>query len=200
MDGAVPDPRQEWTAETINALPIRRFEGSVYLVHSDAQVGTAAERLGRERVLGFDTETKPSFAKGQVNPPAILQLSSGTEAYLFQLLRLRRLGPVLALLSDPAVLKVGVAPGYDVRKLQEVYTFEPRGFVDLAALSSEAGVLANGLKGLAASLLGYRVSKRAKMSDWSRPELAPAQISYAATDAWVGREIFMALERLRHGA
>jgi len=97
------------------------------------------------------------------------------------------------LLSSPEHLKVGVAIRDDLRAMQRFYPFNPVGVVDLAELARSKGVEAQGLRTLAASLLGFRISKGARCSNWENAVLTPQQIRYAATDAWIGRELYFRL-------
>lgn len=182
--------------EQINDLPLGRYEGTIRLINQDAQIPAAVDALCGEEVLGFDTESRPSFQRGQNYPPAILQLGGAREIYLFQLLQLRHLEPVLDLLSQAHIKKVGVAIHDDVRKLREQYEFRPQGFVELAEISQAAGIVNTGLRSLAGLLLGFRISKGAQVSNWARPELSESQLNYAATDAWTSRLLYLKMEEL----
>ena len=193
-------PRPKGTppsAEEINSLPLGRYRGPVRLVTSPPQVRKALRALGRERVLGFDTETRAAFRKGESYPPALVQLAGADAVWLFRLNRLKGLGGLAPLLADAGVVKTGVALERDVKELRELEEFEPAGFLGLEKLSDEHGVVANGLRGMAASVLRLRVSKGAQRSNWARQRLSDKQIEYAATDAWICREIYLRLTRPR---
>lgn len=177
------------TKDGLNDLPLFRFDGPIEIISDDDQIAAAVKALRRESLLGFDTETRPSFRKGQNYPPALLQLAGSSTVFLFQLLRLRKLAPVLEVLSNPSISKVGVAIRDDIRKLREHHTFAPGGFVELSDSTQKAGVVNTGLRSLAGILLGIRISKGAQVSNWSRKELSTSQLRYAATDAWVSRLI-----------
>jgi ribonuclease D len=181
------------SAEEVNRLPLGRYRGPVRIVTTPAQVRKALRALGRERVLGFDTETRAAFRKGESYPPALLQLAAADAVWLVRLNRLKGLGGFAPLLSDGAVLKTGVALERDVKELRELEEFEPGGFLELEKLSDEHGVVANGLRGMAACVLGLRVSKGAQRSNWARGRLSDKQIEYAATDAWICRQIYLRL-------
>jgi ribonuclease D len=163
------------------------------LIQTDSQAAIAVGELRRERVLGFDIETRPTFRKGENYPPALLQLAGSSAVYVFQLLQLRNLKWFNDLFSDPMIIKAGVSLDHDIRKLKERQDFQPAGFVELSRLSDEAGIRNNGLRGLSAFLLGHRVSKGAQRSNWSRPDLTREQVVYAATDAFISREIYLRL-------
>ncbi len=194
---AAKAPPAGLSREEINLLPIHAWEGSVVVVRDAASLGSALDDLWKEKIIGFDTETKPTFTKGHTALPALVQLASETCVYLIQLMHVP-LGPSLAeLLSSPSNVKAGVAIHDDIKALNRHYPFDAAGVADLAAMARQLGIQAQGLRTLAANLLGFRISKSAQCSNWENPVLTPQQIRYAATDAWVGREIYIHLEGLR---
>jgi len=182
--------------QEINLLPLKRYEGPVEVIRDDGRLRAAMAGLQGERVLGFDIEVRPTFKSGDHFPPALVQLAGARSVYLVQLREVRDLGPLSGLFADPEVAKAGVAVSGDVAKLHEVMRFVPAGFVELGKMAARVGIQASGVRTLAAQLLGLRVSKGAQCSNWERAELTPAQVRYAATDAWVCREIFLGLEAL----
>jgi len=188
-----PGFNRRMSQEEINEMPLRKYEGPVRVISSHDALVSAAQALKREAVLGFDTETKPAFAKGQRFPVALLQLAGRDVVYIFQLGRLEFPKMLQDILSESDIIKAGFAPEYDLKQLKELGEFAPAGFVDLGAVAKREGIKNHGLRGLAAVLLGFRISKQAQRSNWSRTTLSPAQISYAATDAWVSREIYFSL-------
>ncbi|MDR3177186.1 MAG: 3'-5' exonuclease domain-containing protein 2 [Desulfovibrio sp.] len=176
--------------EAINALPLFRYEGKVSLVHTDQELNRALERLNSGAALGFDTETPPSFRKGQSNNPSLIQLALEDEVFLFHF-KWRPPDPELAaLLGNPAVVKTGVAVHDDMRFLQAVFPFSPGAVVDLGEVARRNNVEAHGLRGLAALFLGLRISKIEHCSDWGKRGLSIKQIRYAATDAWISRALY----------
>jgi ribonuclease D len=188
-------PAAAITPEEINALPLKSYEGPVHVVRSREELEKALAALRRQRVLGFDIETRPSFRKGVVYPPALVQLAGEHAAYIFQLALLPSLDGLFALLENPSIVKAGVAPGRDVRDLRTLRPLTPGGFVELESLAQSLGIRNQGLRGLAALLLGFRMSKAVRTSNWSSVHLTPQQVAYAATDAWAGREIYLKLQR-----
>jgi ribonuclease D len=188
--------RQGLSRDEINALPIRRYTGPVRLFRPGECLDGLTEALSRETVLGFDTESRPSFKKGESFPPSLVQLAGRDTVYLVQITPSGIPEELIALLSDPGIVKAGVAPVDDLKKLREISSFEPQAFADLAAIARKLGFRNHGLRGLAAALLGFRVSKAAQCSNWSSPVLRPDQIAYAAMDAWVSREVFLFFDRL----
>jgi ribonuclease D len=187
--------RTSITKDEINHLQILRYTGPIEVVRTDEALARAVKELRRETVLGFDTETRPSFKKGESYLPSLVQLGGASTVYIFQLVSLTKKRKLFNLLSDAEILKVGVALDFDVRQLQEVFPFAPGGFTNLESITDEMGILNNGLRSLAALILGFRVSKSEQRSNWSRETLTQQQLTYAATDAWVSREIYLALRK-----
>jgi len=183
------------TREEINELSLRKYAGPIRIISSREGLVSAAQALKRETVLGFDTETKPAFVKGQSFPVALIQLAGRDAVYIFQLRHIEFPKILQDILSNPDIIKAGFAPDYDLKQLKELGEFDPAGFVDLGGVAKREGIKNHGLRGLAAVLLGFRISKQAQRSNWSRTTLSPSQISYAATDAWVSREIYLRLEK-----
>jgi len=182
--------------EQVNTLPLARYEGPVTVVADAREVPAAVEYLRDETLLGFDTESRPSFRRGDNHPVALLQLAGAERVYLFQLHALDELAPPYALLSDPQVRKAGVAIRDDIRKLQELSPFPPANFVEISDISRGLEINNTGLRSLSAIFLGFRVSKGAQVTNWARRDLSDAQISYAATDAWVSRLLYLKLAGL----
>lgn len=181
--------------EEINALPISRYEGPVDVVHTPEDVKRACKALAKESILGFDTETRPTFRKGEFYFPSLVQLAGSTSVYLFPLKEKIIPSPLKSLLSDGMVLKTGVSLAYDIKQLNAMDPFEPAGFIALEALARALRIKNQGLRGLAAAVFGFRISKRAQCSNWGRAALTPTQINYAATDAWISRRLYIELSR-----
>lgn len=184
--------------EAIDALPPLRYLGTVDLIEDADAALTAARELAREEVLGFDTETRPSFQRGQNYPVSLLQLAGANKVFLFRVLQFKIPNELLDVLENPAIVKAGVAIRDDIKGLQKLAPFNPAGFIELATLSDKAGIGHNGLRGIAATVLGGKMSKKAKLTNWQTKTLNPEQIVYAATDAWVGREIYLKLKNYQN--
>lgn len=191
------------TKEETNHLELNRYRGSITFVADDESLTHALKALRREKVLGFDTESRPSFKKGQNFLPALVQLCGEETVYIFQLEKLSNPKRLFRLFERDDILKVGVATGFDVRQLTEIIPFKARGFLDLEPLTDKCGIKNNGLRSLSAIVLGFRISKSEQRSNWGREQLSERQIQYAATDAWVSREIYLrlmeALEKAGNG-
>ncbi len=179
----------------INDFHQVQFEGPVHLVDTPEKIKPALACLNEESWLGFDTETRPSFQKGKRNTVSLLQLSTSHEVFLFRLNYVHLPAALKRILENEKILKLGVAMYDDVHALQKLASFEPKGFLDFAQIAKKLGLKNFGLRSLAAIFLGVRISKRTRLSNWENQELTPAQITYAATDAWICREMYM---HLRH--
>ena len=182
--------------DEINTCPIARWTGPVHVVRTKDELIAARHKLAGQNLLGFDTETRSAHTRGESYPPSLLQLAGESEVFLFQLKYLGLTEPLCQILADPAVIKAGVSVEYDLRELQKLSPFKPAGFVDLGDRARKAGIKNLGLRGLSAVLLGFRISKGMKVSNWAKDELSPQQIQYAATDAWVGRRLYLALKQV----
>ena len=188
--------RKRLTREEINALPLASWDGEVKIIRSFAQWRAAETQMRRDGILGFDTETRPTFRKGKMNSPALIQIATAKTVYLTQLGWVP-FGAIQAnILSDPSIVKVGVGIGDDMRSLANIFPFEAAGVVDLGDVARAHDLPNHGLRSLAASLFGWRISKGSQCSNWSLRQLSPRQIAYAATDAWIGRMIYMRLSEL----
>lgn len=182
--------------EEMANLPIRRYEGEVCVVATSRDLERALADIRRESVVGFDTETRPAFAKGESHPPCLAQAATAGAVYLFQLRQLD-VFPVLAeLLAQPRIVKVGVALANDLRPLKLLFPFVEQNVLDLGVIARRCSLSQTGLRNLAGIFLGIRIPKGARTSNWAAPRLSAAQITYAATDAWACRELFLQFQSL----
>jgi ribonuclease D len=181
------------TDEELKKLPVMQFEGKVRLIDSMQKFGQAMREISRCKVLGFDTETRPSFKKGTRHKVSLLQLADDHNAWLFRLNMIGLPPELAALLANPDIVKIGVAVHDDIKALRHLTPFEPGGFVDLQTVVADHGIKQLGLKRLSAITLGFSISKSQQTSNWEAPGLTPQQQVYAATDAWVCRRIYLQL-------
>ena len=182
--------------EEMAQLPLRRYEGGVCLVATPGDLERALADIRQESVIGFDTETRPAFKKGESHLPCLVQAATARTVYLFQL-RQPDVFQVLAdLLAEPRTVKVGVALANDLRPLKQVFPFIERNVLDLGLVARRCGLTQTGLRNLAGIFLGFRIPKGARTSNWAAPHLSAAQITYAATDAWACRELFLQFQSL----
>lgn len=188
---AFPATVRQLSKDEINELPMLAYEGDILLVETEGELTRALNRLKGERLLGFDTESRPSFKKGKSYPTSLIQLASADVVVLVRLNRVPFAETLAQLLADPQIIKAGVAIRDDIRALLRLCPFVPAGLSDLAEMAKKRNIGAQGLRTLAAHLLGGRISKAAQCSNWEKKNLTPQQIRYAATDAWIGRQIYL---------
>ena len=182
--------------EEMALLPIRRYEGEVSLVSTHDEIECASADIMQENAIGFDTETRPAFQKGESHLPCLVQVATARRVYLFAL-RQTTVFPLLArMLTNPDALKVGVALANDLRSLKQVFEFKERSVLDLGLVARRLGLTQTGLRNLAGIFLGFRIPKGARTSNWAAPRLSAAQINYAATDAWACRELLLQYQAL----
>ena len=182
---------RSFTTEEIGVMPLTAFVGKIIFVECDRQLHQAMKVLLNEELLGFDTETRPIFRKGAIPPPALLQLCGHKNVYIFQLAKLQDKAVLAELLSAKHILKSGVSVRDDLKGLKEHFEFTEHGFVDLGDVAKKMNMLTHGLRNLTANLMGLRISKGAQCSNWAREALSTKQIVYAATDAWISRELYL---------
>ena len=182
------------TREALNELPVQRYEGPIHFVDTPALLHAARTDILAERALGFDTETRPAFRKGESYLPSIVQVATANGVHIFPLRYTDTHGLLAEMLAAQSIAKIGVALAFDLRTLKQVFPFHERHIVDLGIIAKRHGYDQTGVRNLAGLLLGYRVPKGAKTTNWAAPHLTPAQIAYAATDAWVCRELYIKYE------
>ena len=175
-------------------LPAVEFRGEIRIVEHERDIAAACKTLAEQPVIGFDTETRPSFKAGVTYRVALLQLSTPTVCYLFRLNKIPLAKPILQLLEDRRILKIGADVAGDIRSLLALRRFRPGGFVDLQQLAPDWGIEEKSLRKLSAIVLGKRVSKAQRLSNWEAAQLTEKQMRYAATDAWICPEIYRTLQ------
>ena len=178
----------------INELPLIRFHGSIQSAGDIKSFKKFVSKLSKQKILGFDIECKPNFKRGPNNPPALLQLSTADQAFLIRLYPVMKLGPLVEILENPEIIKTGVAIKDDVYNLKKIEEFTPAGFEDLAPLAQSLKIEQTGLRNLTAIFFSQRLSKSAQLSNWQKSPLTPAQQAYAATDAWISRELYLIMK------
>lgn len=179
--------------DEMSALPLSSFAGTIHLIERIEEVNPALDYLKNQTLLGFDTETKPSYSKGQNNPVSLLQLSTSDRAFLFRINMIGLPPGLIKILASPKILKIGAAIRDDIKILQKICHFKPDGFIELQAMVEDYGIENFSLKKLSAIVLGFRISKSQRLTNWDATELTESQQVYAATDAWVAYEIYTRL-------
>ena len=179
----------------INALPLIQYEGDIEILTSKDNIHAAINDLKNYDLIGFDTETKPTFVKGPLNPPSIMQLACDDKVYIFQFDNDEIFKQLSLILSNKNITKCGVSVDRDLIELMYLSPFDPISFIDLGNIAREKEIPHHGLRGLVAMFLKHRISKGSQTSDWSRIILSDSQISYAATDAWASLELFKIFDK-----
>lgn len=178
------------TKPEINELPLFRYEGKTVIAATEAQIDKAVFEIEKHKIVGFDTESKPAFKKGQFNHVALVQIAVPDMVYL---LRIHHAGICTTLkkfLENEDMIKVGIALDDDLIALNKRRRFDPKGFIDLNQLAPTLGIENIGARNLSALVLNTRISKNQQVSNWENPTLTVPQIKYAATDAWICLEIY----------
>jgi ribonuclease D len=181
------------TNDEINALPLHAFDGTVNVIQDKEQLPHVFKEISKHKVVGFDTETKPVFVKGQRHFVALMQIALPDVVFLIRIKFTGITPEITSFLEDGRVLKVGVGVRDDIKALQLLKKFTAAGFVELADMARNAGIEVESVKKLTALLLGFRISKSAQTSNWEADKFDSKQVSYAATDAWVCLNIYRKL-------
>ena len=177
--------------EEIQLLDLFSYSGRITVIDSKAKLNRFNKKIAKKEVIGFDTETRPSFTKGLQYDCSLVQMAFEDEVVLFRLNKIGFPRVLLDMLSQIDFKKIGIAIHDDIKQLKALNFFEAQNFIDLNTLSPKIGFESIGAKRLSALVLGKRISKRQQVSNWDAAELSPAQIAYAATDAWICREIYL---------
>lgn len=183
------------TPQEIEKLEYASFPGNIYVIDSvGAEFNRAVNYLRAQKIIGFDTETRPCFSPNQPRyEVSLLQLSGPDKAFLFRLNKIGMHRRLCNLLASDRIVKVGAAIHDDIRGLQRLRNFKEDAFVDLQKIGWEWGIRDKAVKKMAAIILGIKISKTQQLSNWEADKLSESQCRYAATDAWVCREMYLKL-------
>ena len=189
-DSSSSPEKRSISKDELNALPLIYWEGRIEVLNTIEAMEIAVDTLKDKGLLGFDVETRPSFKKGEYYPPALIQIGDVDCIYLFRICKTKTLAPLLPILESETIFKSGVAIKDDVKELKAMEDFNSSGFVEITDITRQLGYENRGLRALAGLLLQGRISKAAQVTNWEREELTEKQIRYAATDAWISRELY----------
>lgn len=181
----------------ISKLPIEAFDGKIVVVTTPDDAKIAVEDLMKQTILGIDTETRPSFKKGQTNKVALLQVSSKEVCYLFRLNVLGITPEIKYLLEETQIKKIGLSLTDDLPALGKRLDFNPGGYIDIQNIISEIGIEDMSLQKIFANLFEKKISKGKQLSNWEAEMLTHSQQLYAATDAWACIKIYEEYCRLK---
>jgi ribonuclease D len=178
------------TKEQLSGLPIETFAGKIIVIDHEEEVSDAVAFLSQQAALGFDTETKPSFKRGQNHKVALMQLATDEVCYLFRLNRIGYPDKLVQLMSNPDIKKIGLSLRDDFAAIRQRSVRKPENFIDLQLFVDKFGIDDNSLQKIYALLFGRKISKSQRLSNWETSQLTPAQQSYAAIDAWACLRIY----------
>lgn len=184
--------------ESINEMPKILFGGQIHVVQTPQEVERAVAYLKTCPIVGIDSETRPSFTKGRVHKVALLQIASEEHCFLFRLNLTGLTLPLILLLENPNVLKVGLSLKDDFMMLRKRAPFEPRGYIELQEYVRMFGIEDKSLQKIYGILFGQKISKSQRLSNWEATELTQPQQLYAATDAWACLNIYNKLQQLKN--
>lgn len=179
--------------EELAQLPKAAYHGKIVVVRDKETLDTWLPKLQSEPVVGFDTETKPTFRKGEVNGIALLQLATSDVALLVKVKEVGLPKNLIDFLKNPNILKIGAAIHDDIKLLKKIKRFTPGGFIDLQTIVPKYGITSVSVRKMSGIVLDLMVSKSQQLSNWDLPNLSEAQQQYAATDAWVCQQIYLKL-------
>lgn len=181
--------------DEVSALEAIHFDGRIEVVETADALAKACKVLSKQTVIGFDTETRPSFQAGVTNKVALLQLSTEDCCYLIRLNKLPLSREIIYILSSEKITKIGADVRNDISALNKLRHFTARGFIDLQNEVGKYGIENKSLRKISGIVLGKKVSKAQRLSNWAAKQLTPQQQMYAATDAWVCVEIYNKLTK-----
>ena len=180
--------------QTVNQMPLVTFPGRIHIISSIPQVKSAVTALRTSPIAGFDTETRPSFKRGERHRVALLQLSTESDAFLIRLNKTGITEPLKQYLEDPGIIKVGLSTTDDFHQLTRLCDIHPAGFIELQQLVKEYDIADMSLQKIYAILFKQKISKGQQLTNWEAPALTDAQQRYAAIDAWACLRIYQHLQ------
>lgn len=183
--------------EYIKDLPLVSFPGKIITVNSEREADKAVPFLLSKDILGVDTETRPSFKKGQQHKISLLQVATEDICFLFRLNYIGMVTPVISLLSNTDVPMVGLSWHDDLAALQKRMEFKPGLFIDIQDIIGDIGIEDKSLQKLYANIFKQKISKRQRLTNWDADVLSDKQMSYAATDAWACVRLYKEILKLK---
>lgn len=181
--------------QTLAKLPAAHYQGSISVIDKPEDIDGAVKELYSAPIIGFDTETRPSFKKGQSNTVSLIQLCTPEHCFLFRIGITGITQPLRALLEDPTKIKVGLSLHDDFHNLAKISDLQPNGFIDLQQYVKTVRIADNSLSRIYAIIFGKRISKGQRLSNWEAAHLTEFQQSYAALDAKACIDIYEAISQ-----
>ena len=176
--------------EQIHNAPIVEYSGTIECVRTQKELAKIIKKLKRQKIVGIDTESRPSFSKGIIYPVSLVQLATETIVYIIQINMTGFSDELVKLFENKKIIKVGLALNDDINKLKALRDFEPQAFVDLSKMAREKGIIQTGLRSLSIRYLNCKISKSVRTTNWSVSNLTKKQLVYAATDAWMCLKLY----------
>lgn len=189
--------QDKYDKKKIQTLPRELFGGRIIVVFTEREADRAVTYLLQQKILGIDTETRPSFRKGDLHQVALLQVASHDTCFLFRINRIGLTDSIVRLLEDQHVTKVGLSLQDDIRMLRQRRSFTPGAFIELQKEVKDIGIEDNSLQKIYANLFGMKISKNQQLSNWEADTLTDAQQKYAATDAWACIQIHETVSEMK---
>ena len=187
----------KYDKQLIADLPRVLFPGHIEVIASESDAERAVDYLMKQPILGFDTETRPSFTQGKQNKVALLQVCGGGVCFLFRLNRIDIPPCLIKLLEDKKITKIGLSWHDDLRALNQRKKFRAGTFIDLQDVAGKMGIIDTGLQKLYANIFGEKISKAQQLSNWEADNLTEPQKLYAATDAWACIQLYKEMKRMQ---
>lgn len=181
------------TKEEISQLPPVVFSGRIIVVQTESEADKAVAYLSTQKIIGFDTETRPAFQKGVRHKVCLLQLSTVDTCFLFRINHIGMTPSLVSLLTNPKIKKIGLAIRDDFKALAQWTPFVPKGEIELQTFVKQYNIEDNSLQKIFALLFHQKISKSQRLTNWEHDVLTDAQKHYAATDAWACYHIYNTL-------
>lgn len=178
------------TKEEINEMPVESFGGTINMVETEADADKALKTISEYDIVGIDTETRPSFKKGQTNKVSLLQISTEDTCWLFRLNKIGYPDSLVRFFEDSRILKIGLSLKDDFRSLHKCMGFNPEGYIELQNFAGNFGITEKSLQKIYAIIFGKKISKSQRLTNWNATQLTERQKTYAATDAWACLKIY----------
>ncbi|KAA6332264.1 Ribonuclease D [termite gut metagenome] len=182
--------RKNISKEEINAMPQVEFQGKIHIIQTEDETKEAFAYITSQERVGIDSETRPSFKKGKTHKVSLLQIALEEHCFLFRLNLIGLTRPLIELLENPAITKIGVSLRDDFMLLRKLTTFTPQSCIDLQNSVGSFGIQDKSLQKIYAILFEKKISKAQRLSNWESEVLSDAQQRYAATDAWACLKIY----------
>lgn len=176
--------------EQLSGLPTVEFPGAITVLENIPDAQEALRYLRTCQAVGFDTETKPNFRKGQTNTVSLIQISTLDHSFLFRLNKLGFFDELREFMECEDVVKVGLSLRDDFHVLHRLAPFEPANFVDLQNVVKTFHIADSSLQKIYGIIFNGRISKSQRLSNWEAAQLSPRQLIYASIDAWACLRIY----------